>query len=268
MRKLTSVLALAFLLIQFSSCKKSSDPNTPNGCNNVVQLLNRMQFVSDPNDYLEATWNSDGTIHSIKENQALSFYLNITFKYVGGKISEGEVKNTSDVVMDTAIFHYNAAGQVDSMYMKNHWQRGIAITYTGGVVSKISWYDGTLLAWYWNITSDASGNITAGDEYEWDSSTSAFVKTTRYEYTRDEKKSPVAGLAPYMLYLDDDYAIYRSWGPNNNVNQRWLDYTGGGFDLTTGYLYTYNGNCYPTAARNTISGMPIFTTDDYTFTYY
>lgn len=268
MRSLTLVLALAIFLTQFSSCKKSSSTNNPNGCNTVVQQLQRFQSASDPNDYFEATWNSDNTISGMKMYEQLSNILNITFTYSGGRISAGAIKNSSDVFLDSAIFHYNGAGQVDSMYTKAHWQRGISITYTGGVVSKISWYNGTSLAWYWNITSDASGNITAGDEYEWDSGTSTFVRTTRYEYTRDSKKSPFAGLSPYMLYLDDDYAIYRTWGPNNNVNQRWIDYSGGGFDITSGYLYTYNGNCYPTGARTTINGVPVFSTDDYTFTYY
>jgi hypothetical protein len=268
MRKLTPVLFLALLLALFSSCKKSSTPDAPSGCNAVVQQLNHFQSTSDPNDYLAATWNSDATVSSLKMFEAYSFTLSISFTYSGGRISAGAIKNSSDVFLDSAIFHYNATGKVDSMYTKTGWGRGIAITYTSGSITKISWYNGTSLAWYWNIVSDAAGNITAGDAYEWDSGTSAFVRTAHYDYTRDDKKNPLAGLSAYMLYLDDDYAIYRTWGPNNNVNQHYVDYSGGGFNITTGYSYTYNSNCYPTGAKNTINGVPIFATDDYTFTYY
>ena len=71
-----------------------------------------------------------------------------------------------------------------------------------------------------------------------------------------------------MMYLDDDYNIFWYWGPNNYTDQRFQDFSGTGIDLTSGFKFKYNNNCYPASSQNTIMGQVLFTDDDFTFTYY
>lgn len=168
--------------------------------------------------------------------------------------------------MDTAVFHYNSEGKVDSMYLKNDDYFNIKLTYTGGKLTKWTRYTGTDAFFYWNIETGAKGNIAKAEE--WEQGASGFEKTATYTYTRDDRKNPFETMAPYMFYLDDDYAIFRFWGSNDYTDQRYVDPNGSGIGLTTGYKFKYDSNCYPVTAQMTLPGTVIFADDDYRFTYY
>jgi hypothetical protein len=71
-----------------------------------------------------------------------------------------------------------------------------------------------------------------------------------------------------MLYLDDEYKIFRDWGTNNYTEQRFQDLTGTGVDILTGLKFKYNDNCYPATTQQTLGGQVFFTDDDFLFTYY
>ncbi len=241
---------------------------TPN-CNNTVMKLKKMQATFDPDHYIEAAWNSDGTIQSLKLNVPLSEYRTAKYTYANGRIKEAVLYNSgTNTVYDTAVYHYNAAGKVDSMYLKNEDYFNISLGYnSSNQLVKYTRYASGSIMFYWTVVTDANGNVVKAEEY-WNNGASGFSKETTYTFTRDAKKNPLAGLAPYMMYLDDDYQCFWYWGPNNYTDQRYQDYTGTGIDLTTGYKFKYNSNCYPSSSQNTIMGQTIFTDDDFLFTYY
>jgi hypothetical protein len=281
MKTCKSVLCLIPLVVILFSCQKelSTEAGSNNGgggsggstsnCNNTVMKLKRWQATFDPDYYIETAWNNDGTIQSIKVNVSLSDYRTAKFTYANGRIKEAVLyENATNSVYDTAVYRYNAVGKVDSMYLKNNDGFGIRLTYNSNnkLVKYTRHESGGDVMFYWNIVTDANDNITKAEEY-WNNS-SGFDKETIYTFTRDTKKNPLAGLAPYMMYLDDDYQSFWYWGPNNFTDQRYQDLTGSGIDLTTGYKFKYNGSCYPTSAQNTIMGQPVFTDDDFTFSYY
>ncbi len=273
-------LGIALLLsglIFIVSCQKEKgfmeDENGGGGnggggnCNNTVMKLKKWQATFDANHYIEATWNTDNTIQSVTMNVPLSDYRKAVYLYEAGKIKEAVLyDNNTGVIEDTVVFHYDAAGKVDSMYMKNDDWFDIKLSYTNGRLSKYTRYASGSVMFYWNITTDAKDNITKAEEF-WNNS-GVFTKETTYTFTRDSGKNPFAGIAQYLMYLDDDYNIFWYWGPNNYTDQRYQDHTGSGIDLTTGYKFKYNNNCYPISAQNTIAGQVIFTDDDFTFTYY
>jgi hypothetical protein len=273
---------LLALIIFFSSCQKeidgSVDPNSPGtggggsnnstpGCNSTIMKLKKWQSTSNTLEYIENTWNTDGTIKSIKMNVPLSEYRTANYVYANGKITEAILfDNQTNSLYDTVVFHYNAAGKVDSMYLKNDDWFDIALKYnSSNKLVKYTRYAAGDVMFYWDIVTDANDNITSAVEY-WNG-TAGFEKQSTYTFTRDAKKNPFAGLAPYMMYLDDDYGIFRYWGPNNYDDQRYQDHTGSGTDLRTGYKFTYNSSCYPISAQNTIMGQVFFPGEDYTFTY-
>lgn len=236
-------------------------------CNTTVMKLKKWQATFDANHYIEAAWNTDGTIQSLKVNVPLSEYLTARYNYANGKIKEAILyDNASNTIFDTVVYHYDANGKVDSMYRKSDNWFDIKLTYSGGKLVKYTRYAAGAIMFYWNIITDANDNVIKAEEY-WNNG-GTFSKETTYTYTRDDKKNPLAGLAPYMMYLDDDYQGFWYWGPNNYTDQRYQDHTGTGIDLTTGYKFKYNGNCYPASSQNTIMGQPLFPDDDFVFTYY
>ena len=240
---------------------------TPN-CNNTVMKLKKWQATFDADHYIETAWNGDGTIQSIKVNVPLSEYRTAKFIYANGRIKEAVIyESGTNTVYDTAVYRYNAAGKVDSMYLKNDDWFDISLKYnSSNKLIKYTRYASGDVMFYWNIVTDANDNVTRAEEF-WNNGTS-FDKETTYTFTRDTKKNPLAGLAPYMMYLDDDYQSFWYWGPNNYTDQRYQDHTGTGTDLTTGYKFKYNTSCYPISSQNTIMGQTLFTDDDFLYTYY
>jgi len=277
------VLYLIPVAIILISCQKEVSPDTlPNtggggtggsggqtgSCNNTVMKLKKWQATYDPNHYIETAWNSDGTIQSIKVNVPLSEYMTAKFIYAGGRIKEAVLlDNATSAVYDTAVYHYNSAGKVDSMYLKNDDYFDISLTYnSSNKLVKYTRYASGGVMFYWTIVTDANDNIIKAEEY-WHNGTS-FDKESTFTFTRDTKKNPLAGLSPYMMYLNDDYESFWYWGANNYTDQRYQDHTGSGIDLTTGFKFKYNASCYPISAQNTIMGQTVFTDDDFVFTYY
>ena len=240
---------------------------TPN-CNNTVMKLKKWQATFDADHYIETAWNGDGTIQSIKVNVPLSEYRTAKFIYANGRIKEAVLyESGTNTVYDTAVYRYNAAGKVDSMYLKNDDWFDISLKYnSSNKLIKYTRYASGDVMFYWNIVTDAHDNVTKAEEF-WNNGTS-FDKETTYTFTRDTKKNPLSGLAPYMMYLDDDYQSFWYWGPNNYTDQRYQDHTGTGIDLTTGYKFKYNTSCYPISSQNTIMGQTLFTDDDFLYTYY
>jgi hypothetical protein len=279
-----SLLVFPVLLCLFS-CQKEASFEIPNGanpgggnnnggnnngsCNNTVMKIKKCQATFDPNHYVEASWNTDGTIHSIKINVPLTEYRTATFIYGNGKIKEAVLTDNANnnQVIDTVVFRYNTAGKVDSMYMKNDDWFDIKLDYNNGKLVKYTRYASGGVLFYWNIVTDGNDNITKAEEY-YSNNTGGFDKESTYTYTRDDRKNPFAGLAQFMMYLDDDYGIFRYWGANNYTEQRYQDHTGTGIDLTTGFKFKYNNSCYPASSQQTIQGQPLFPDDDFTFTYY
>lgn len=277
--KLSLILCTSVLV--FVSCQKEVSTENGNGngggtggggtngsCNSTVMRLNKMQSTSD-DTHVQATWNSNGTIHSIKFHQLLIDDVTATYIYSNGKITEAVMTNNDDgSLIDTAEFRYNAQGKVDSFWRKNDVGFGVKLTYSNGKLIKYTRYGDTpgSIMEYWDIVTDANDNIVKAEEF-WNEST-GFTKQTTYTYTRDTRKNPLAGLAPYMLHMITIEPIFWYWGPNNFTDQRYIDYTGSGTDLTSGFKYKYNNNCYPSSSQVTIYGQVVFTDDDYTFTYY
>jgi hypothetical protein len=279
MRTLVALLISCSILF-FASCQKEISSENGNGggnggggnngtCNSTVMRLNKIQSTSNPDDHVQATWNPDGTIHSIKFHQLLIDDVTATYIYSNGKITEAVMTNNYDgSLIDTAEFRYNAQGKVDSFWRKNDVGFGVKLTYSNGKLIKYTRYTDTPgdIMEYWDIVTDANDNIVKAEEY-WNEST-GFKKETTYTYTRDDRKNPLAGVAPYLLHMVTIEPIFWYWGPNNYSNQRYIDYTGTGTDLTTGYKYKYNNNCYPGSSQMTIAGQVVFADDDFTYTYY
>jgi hypothetical protein len=275
--RIMSVLLL-FSFIHLTSCQKEinvEDTNTGNGgnsgnnnnnsCNNTVMKIKKWQATFDQEHFIEASWNTDGTIKMIKMNVPLSEYRNATYIYENGRIKEAVLRdNLDNQIYDTAVFHYNSDGRVDSMYLKNDNWFNIKLTYNNGKLKKYTRYTDTDVMFYWDIETDTKGNIVKA--VEWWNSIPNFEKESTFTFTRDDRKNPFSGLAPYMFYLDEDYNIFCQWGPNNYTNQNYVEDIG--IDLTTGYKFKYNNNCYPTSSQNTVSGNVVSTNDDFLFTYY
>ncbi len=270
MKNTYKLLALLIpVLVSLSSCQKggNDDDNTNPSCNNTAMKLKKWQATFDADNYIETTWNTDGTIRAIKMNTPLSEYRTATYIYANGKIKEAVLSsNSGNVIEDTAVFHYNAEGKVDSMYLKHDDYFDIKLTYTNGKLSKYTRYAAGMVMFYYNVTTDANDNIIKSEEY-WNGG-SVFNKESTFTLTRDDRKNPLAGLAPFMFYLDDGYNIFWYWGPNNYTDQRYQDHTGGGLDITSGFKYKYNSNCYPGSSQTTLAGQVVFVDDDFTFTYY
>lgn len=271
-----SVLFLSSLVI-LCSCQKevsvdtSTDPDngTGNGnCNNTDMKIKRIQNTSDNNSYVAATWNTDGTIKSITINEFFTELLTVNYIYAGGKIIEGQlVENQTGDIYDTVVYRYDAAGRVDSLHLKNR-SGGIRLTYSNNRLVKLTEYnDATDIAYYFDVRMDDNSNVTAADEYMPLSGVVTNVST--FTYKREDRKNPFRNLAPYMLYLDDAYAIFRYWGNNNYTDQHYVDLGfGTGSDITSGLKYKYNSNCYPESSQTTILGMPVFPDPDFLYTYY
>ena len=241
--------------------------NYNSSCNNTIMKIKRLQALFDDSNYIAATWNTDGTIKNIKLNVPLSEYRTATYVYQNNRITQAMLyDNMNNQQDDTVIFHYNTAGLVDSMYLKNDDWFDISLGYSNGKVNKYTRYASGSIMFYWDIITDAKGNITQA--VEWWNGTSGFSKESTYTFTRDDRKNPFKDLAPYMFYLNDDYEIFRFWGPNNYIDQRYQDHTGTGTDLTTGLKYKYNSNCYSNTAQQTIFGQTLFPDDDFQYTYY
>jgi hypothetical protein len=270
MKPLYKLLALfVFSAFILSACQKEGSGEAGGDCNNTVMRLKKWQATFDDSDYVEATWNGDGTINTLKLNVPLSEYRTAKFVYAGGRVKETILYyNSSGDVVDTVVYRYNNDGKVDSMYMKNDDGFSRKLTWTNGKLTKLTRYNngpGNIL-YYFDIVTDANGNITKADEY-WEDGAS-FKKISTFTYTRDTKKNPFTDLAPYMMFLNDEYEIFWFWGPNNMTDQRYQDFDGTGIDMISGYKFKYNGNCYPNSAQNTIMGQPVFQDDDFIFTYY
>lgn len=262
-------LLYLYVLFIFCSCQKEgSNENGAGDCNNTVMKLKKWQATFDADHYIEASWNTDGTIQSLKVNVPLSDYRTARYIYANGRIKEAVLyENGTNSIIDTAVYRYNAEGKVDSMYLKGDDYFGIRLTYSNGKITRYTRYDGpNSIMFYWTIAADAQDNIIKAEEY-WNNGTT-FEKQTTYTFTRDTKKNPLSGLAPYMMYLDDDYQSFWYWGPNNFTDQRYQDHTGSGTDLTTGHKFRYNENCYPASTQNTIMGQVLLQDNDFTYTYY
>jgi len=284
MRSVKPILFLFLSLVYLTSCQKeladdSSGGNSGGGggtggsgnynssCNNTLMKIKRWQALFDDSDYIAATWNGDGTIQTIKYNVPLSEYRTATYVYQNNRVAQAILyDNMNNHPYDTAIFHYNDAGLVDSMYLKNDNWFDISLGYSNGKINKYTRYANGGVMFYWDIETDAKGNISKATE--WWNDPSGFIKQSVETYTRDDRKNPFKDLAAYMFYLNDDYEIFRAWGPNNYTDERYQDFTGTGVDLTTGFKFKYNSNCYPNTSQNTIMGQTIFPDDDFQFTYY
>jgi hypothetical protein len=133
---------------------------------------------------------------------------------------------------------------------------------------KVKGYSRAIPTFYWDIVADANNNITKAEVY-WRNS-GVWTKEAKYDFTRNDRKNPFEPFAMYLLGsgYDEPYHYFRIMGSNCYTNQTYTDYTGSGLVLTTGFQYTLNGDCYPTAATNTLEGQVIFVGDDYKYLYY
>jgi hypothetical protein len=271
-----SLLRLPFfvlLLLLNVACRKDKSSfilGTASSCNNKEMKLKRIQSTTDDRFYLSAEWNADGTIKALELNEMLSYGFNATYIYANGKIKEAEMRwiGKSDID-DTAVFVYNSEGKVDSIYMKNSqttYGGNLKFIYIGGKLTKLKGYTGNEPEFYWDITTDANQNIIKAVEYY--KSNTGYTKENTYTYKRDSRKNPLKNLAVYMFGLDDPYVIFRYWGANNYVEQRYEGHTDPVVDITTGFKYKYDGDCYPKSSMNTISGFSILNEDDWIYTYY
>jgi hypothetical protein len=281
MRKYLLLLTLTVLV--FSCAKESSletgnpPPGTGGGggtgggtgtCNNTVMKLKKMQALFQASDSISMSWTAGGAVDKIVMNLQLSDYLTAKYIYQNNRIQEAVLldQNNNNAIVDTVVFRYNVAGKVDSMYRKGGgFDRSLKYDAAGKLV-KITRHDNGGIMYYWTIVTDTKGNITKAEEW-WDDGAGGFEKLSSYTYTRDAKKNPFDGLAVYMLDLDDEYAIFRLWGANNNVDQTYTD-PSLGLSLVTGMKFKYNANCYPATSQNTISGQALFPDDDWQFLYY
>ena len=281
MRVVKPLLLLLPVVLLVVSCQKEIEIYVPpvggggggggggqtGNCNNTVKKLKRWQATFDSAHYISAEWNGDGTIKWIKLNVPLSDYLTAHFNYSNGKISQAiSYQSDTYALWDTAVFRYNSDGLVDSMYLKNSG-RDLRLHYTNGKLVKVSRLEPGGVMYYYNVTTDANGNVTKAEEY-WENGSGGFDKESTFTYTRDAKKNPLAALAPYLLYLDDEYQAFWYWGPSNMTDQRYQDHTGTGIDITTGHKFKYDANCYPVSSQQTIMGQPLFPDDDFLFTYW
>jgi hypothetical protein len=264
-----ALVAVIPAMLLFYSCSKEGSNDGGGDCNSsTVMRLKKWVATYDPEHYIEATWNGDGTINTLKVNVPLSYYSTAKFFYASGKIKEAVLyDNSGNTAYDTVVFRYNGEGKVDSLYRKVSSGFGLRLTYANGKLTKITRHDGPAsIMYYYDVVMDASGNITKAEEY-WNEG-SSFEKQSTFTFTRDTKKNPLADLGPALMYLNDEYEAFWYWGPNNMTDQRYQDHTGTGADVTSGYKFKYNNNCYPSSAQNTIMGQPVFQDDDFTFTYY
>jgi hypothetical protein len=286
MRSLNPVLFLVLSFIYFTSCQKEisdatiggstgsggtggggNNNNNNTSCNNTVMKLKRWQALFDDSDYIAATWNGSGGIQTIKYSVPLSEYRTATYVYQNNRITQAILyDHMYNQLYDTALFHYNSAGLVDSMYLKNDNGFDISLRYTNGDLTKLTRYSGAAVMYYWDVQTDAKGNIVKATE--WWKDTGGFTKESVYTYTRDDRKNPFKDLAPFMFYLNDEYEIFWLWGPNNFTDQRYQDFSGTGLDVLAGHKYKYNENCYPASSQQTVSGQVFFPDDDFRFTYY
>ena len=285
MRSLRRILFFVLSIVYLTACQKElNEPiDTPNSgnnggnntggsnnnttCNNAVMKLKRWQSLFDDSTYVAATWNADGSIQSIKYNEPFSEYRTATYVYQNGRITQAILyDNIMNQPYDTALFHYNAAGLVDSMYLKNDNWFDVSLGYTNGKLTKYTRYANGGVMLYWDIQTDLKGNVTKA--IEWWNDTGGFTKQSVYSHTRDDRKNPFKDLAPFMFYLADDYSIFRLWGPNNYTDDRYQDFTGTGTDVVTGFKFKYNNNCYPNTSQQTLMGQTFFTDDDFQYTYY
>lgn len=281
-------LALIAAFVSFSSCQKESSfetatpgtgaPGSGNtggnntaGCNNSKMKLKRWQATFETNHFIEASWNADGTIHSLNVNVQFSEYRTARYVYANGRIAEAILSSNinNNQIVDTAVFRYNADGKVDSMFLKNDDYFNMKLDYNNGKLVKYTrYYASNAVLFYWTIVSDANDNVIKADEY-YSNSTGGFDKISTFNYTRDNRKNPFDGLAQYMLYLDEGYSNFWYWGKNNYTNQRYQDFGTTGVDITTGYKFKYNDNCYPLSSQLTIMERILLPpSDDFLFTYY
>lgn len=232
------------------------------GCNNVVMKLTKLQALFDVNQFITVGWTPGGAVDNVKMNMQFSDYLTAKYIYENSKIKEAVLIDhiNGNAILDTAVFRHNAAGKLDSMYRKGGGF-DLSLKYdASGKLVKLIRHDNGGMMYYYDITTDAGGNITKAVEY-WNSGGN-FIKQSTFLYTRDNKKNPFETMAPYMLYLDDEYAIFRHWGPNNYIDQTYEDHTTPGLVMVTGEKNRYNANCYPTKGQNTIMGAVLFPNDD------
>ena len=280
--KLVRSLLVLTCVIALASCQKeisfdNANPDGSNGgntggnnnnpgCNDISMKLKRYQSLVEHENYIELSWNSDGTLQRMTYKDVVSLHRTATYTYENGKISEAAFRTHDDQVYDTAVYHYNADNKVDSIYLKNDDRYNIALSYQEGKLRRFTYYSGTTITSYFDITTDAKDNIVAYTEY-W-AEPSGFAKQSSSSLVRDDRKNPFTGLAPYMFHFDDDYIIFRYWGPNNHTDVIWHDYGGSGMDMIVGQKYKYNENCYPVSNQTTLMGQVLFTDDDYSYTYY
>jgi len=245
--------------------------NNNASCNNTIMKLKKLQSIVTPDDYLEAEWNTNGTIKMVRMNVQFSEHRTATYVYENNRIKEAVLRDiqTGDVY-DTAVFHYNAAGNVDSMYLKNDDWFDLKLNWVNGKLVKVIRWSGNGtsrgIMFYLDVETDAKGNPTK--VVEWWNGLNGFEKESTFTYTHDDRKNPFMDIAPYLFYLDDEYNIFWYWGPNNYTNQRYIDHAGTGVDITTGFKFTYNNNCYPSSSQVTLGGVAPFPGDDYNYTYY
>jgi hypothetical protein len=227
----------------------------------------RLQSLGDPEDYLEAEWNTDGTLKKIKMNLPLSELRNATYIYDNSRIKEAVIReNYSGDIVDTAVIHYDGNGQVDSMYLKHDDSYNIKLTYTSKLLTRVTRFVNTRPGIYWDVETDGKGNVTKA--VEWLDQGSGFEKQSTFIFTRDDRKNPLASLAPYMIYLDDAQNIFWYWGPNNYIDQNYQDHTGSGISLITGNKFSYNDNCYPANSETTINGVALLNEPNFEYSYY
>lgn len=264
----STFLILSFL---YTSCRKDNSAFTKdNGnCNTTVMKLKKMQSTYDDRRYIEAEWNTDGTIKMLNMNAYVNTHKTATYAYENGRIKEAVLNYGDGDYYDTAVFHYNSEGKVDSTYLKNQtteYGGNMSLTYTNGKLTKLSGYSGTELKFYWVIETDANQNITKGVEYR--ESPTGFIKENTFTYARDTKKNPFKDLAVYMLHFDDPNNIFGFWGNNNFTTELYEAHTDPIVETELGYKYKYNDNCYPKSNLPTIFGVVLIDEDDFIYTYY
>lgn len=254
-------------LFLFASCSKESSPAEEKSCvPSSDKKLKRIQNAFNDTEFIETEWHSDGRIKGITMTELLSRGLRLSFIYTGTVLTGANVYEAGyNNVHATVSYHYNSTGQLDSI---GGTERGrFKLIYNGDKLVRIKEYIRSSPYRTHDIEMDDKGNITkAVDHYNGEN---GLEKESTHSYVRDKKVNPLAGLAPYMLTLDDVYAISRHWGPNNYTEQIYEDHTDWLIRVSTGAKINYDNNCYPTSSTSLVEGQVfIDDTPDTIYSYY
>jgi hypothetical protein len=225
-----------------------------------------MQAPGDPDDYIEAEWDTDGKIKTIKNAHSLH-KSRTTYEYQNGRITRAVLHNLNgNDQTGSIIYQYNPDGRVILMYDEADEDDNSRFEYANGKLKKVTRYVDGSIDTYWDVQTDENNNIVKAEE--WLNEESDFTKQATYTFTRDTRKNPFKDLAVYMMHFDDASLIFNFWGANNFTNEVVKTYGFFAMEATAGFKYKYDASCHPVSSQQTLSGVVSVLTDSYQYTYY